>query len=67
MSHLGLTHRIKVWFHKALKHKCSFKHMTSGTVSKIAPSVMPPDLQMLKDLVGSAASVKLADLCLDHT
>lgn len=41
--------------------------MTSGTVSKIAPSVMASNLQMLKDLVESATSVKLADLCLDHT
>lgn len=40
--------------------------MTSGSVSKIAPSVMPPNLQILKDVVESAASVKLADLCLDH-
>lgn len=34
--------------------------MTSGTVSKIAPPVMPLNAQMLKDLVESAASAKLA-------
>lgn len=37
--------------------------MTSGTVSKVAPSVVPLNLQMLKDLVESAASAKLAKLC----
>lgn len=34
MSHLSLAHNIKVFFHKVLKHKCKFKHMTSGTVSE---------------------------------
>lgn len=34
MSHLSLAHNIKVFFHKVLKQKCIFKHMTSGTVSK---------------------------------
>lgn len=34
--------------------------MTSGTVSKIAPPVTPLNVQMLKDLVESAASAKLA-------
>lgn len=36
--------------------------MTSGTVSKIAPVCMPLSLQMLKDLVESAASAKLVNL-----
>lgn len=36
--------------------------MTSGTVSKIAPLVTPLNLQMLKDLIESAASAKLANL-----
>lgn len=62
MNHLSLAHSLKVWFHKVLKHKCDFKHMTSGTVSKIAPVCMPLSLQILKDLVESAASAKLANL-----
>lgn len=36
--------------------------MTSCIVSKIAPWVMPLNLQIMKDLVESAASAKLANL-----